>query len=86
MRITEKFRDRILCAMPELAQKDADKIAAIERCSFMTVYNHWRRLKELDGEVSTIMIALGELAISKKKDAFNVHKRIEKITKQLSAA
>lgn len=90
MEITDKIRDQILIAMPELAQADADRIAAIEGCTPMTVYNHWKRLKQIKkGEVlmaTSIIIAISELAISYKKKADKEHKRFSKITKQLSAA
>jgi len=86
MKITENFRDQILFAMPELAQADADKIAALEGCTPQTIYNHWKKLKDLDGDLTGIMLSLGELAASKKKVIEKDHKRADKIMKQLSAA
>ncbi len=90
MQITEKFRDRILIAMPELSQADAKQIAELEHCTTMTVYNHWKRLKNLEGEISTIMISIGELAASRKptleKKEKSKEKRVAKIMRQLSAA
>ncbi len=90
MEITEKFRDQILFAMPELTQVDAEKISAIERCSAVTVYSHWKRLKNLEGDLTPIMISIAELAASHKKkaekEAEREHKRLLKINRQLSAA
>lgn len=86
MQITEKFRDKILFVMPELSQQDAKKIADIEGCSTMTVYTHWRKLKALEGEVSTIHICLAELAISKKKESKKKSHKLLRLQKQLSAA
>lgn len=90
MEITDKIRDQILIAMPVLSQTDADKIATIEGCSSMTVYNHWKKLKQLKkGDTLTatpIMIAISVLAISYKKKSDKDHKRFSKITRQLSAA
>ncbi len=90
MNITDKFRDQILTVMPELSQSDAAKIAGIEGCSPVTVYSHWKRLKNLEGDITPIMISIGELAASHKKkaekEAEREHKRLLKITRQLSAA
>lgn len=86
MQITAQFRDQILFAMPELSKEDAEKIKDTEGCTTTTVYNHWKKLKELDGEISTIMLSIGELAASKKKLVDKKHKRLQKINEQLSAA
>lgn len=86
MQITEQYRDQILFAMPELSTEDAEKIAATECCSTTTVYNHWKKLKDLDGEISTIMLSIGEIAASRKKLADIKHRRLKKINEQLSAA
>jgi hypothetical protein len=86
MQITERFRDKILFAMPELSQQDARMIAALEGCSAVTVYTHWRKLKALEGEVSTIHICLAELAISKKKESKKKSHKLLRLQKQLSAA
>jgi len=86
MKITEIFRDQILFAMPELSQADANKIADIEGCSAVTVYNHWKKLKDCSGEITPIMMSLAQLATSYKKKAERDHKRMLKIQQQLSAA
>ena len=90
MNITDKFRDQILTVMPELSQADAEKIATTEGCSHVTVYSHWKRLKNLEGDLTPIMISIAELAASHKKkaekEAEREHKRLLKITRQLSAA
>jgi len=86
MKITEQFRDQILIVMPELSADDAGKVAAVEQCTRTTVYNHWKKLKELEGDVSTIHLCLAEVAISKKKHFDKEQRRIQKIHKQLSAA
>jgi hypothetical protein len=83
MRITEKFRNKIIDAMPELSQELAQQIADIEQCSTATVYTHWRKLKNLDGDLSTIMLTIAKVAADKK--AAN-KKQVEKIMRQLSAA
>jgi hypothetical protein len=86
MQITAQFRDQILFAMPELSKEDADKIAGTEQCTTTTVYNHWKKLKSLEGEVSTIMLSIGEVAASRKKLVDKNQKRMNKIHEQLSAA
>lgn len=86
MQITAQFRDQILFALPELSKEDAEKIAAIEQCTITTVYNHWKKLKALEGEVSTIMLCIGEVAASRKKLADKKQKRLNRIHEQLSAA
>jgi hypothetical protein len=86
MQITENFRDSIINVMPELSQHDAERIAGIEGCTFVTVYTHWRKLKALDGEVSTIHICLAELAVSKKKESKKKSHKLLRLQKQLSAA
>ncbi|GHM98832.1 hypothetical protein WSM22_03220 [Cytophagales bacterium WSM2-2] len=92
MEISQEFRDQILIAMPELADKDARKIAQKQRCTSATVYNHWKRLKHIQKGNSIIatkiMIAIGELAVSKQKDRQREqekeHRRLNEIQKQLS--
>lgn len=83
MQITEEFRDQILTAMPELKAEDARQIAALEKCSETTVYNHLKRLKNLEGEVSTIMLAIAEVAA---RHHIKQKKKVARITRQLSAA
>lgn len=86
MQITEKLRNKILFAMPELTDKEADKIAAINDVSRMTVYRYWKRLKAGDVEANNITLAIASLAASKMPDAKKKQKRLALITKQLSAA
>lgn len=86
MQITENFRHSIITAMPELKQTDAEKIAAMEGCSAATVYNHWKKLKDMSGDITPIMMKLASLAESYKRKADREHKRVLKITSQLSAA
>lgn len=86
MQITEKLREKILFALPELPDKEAERIAGVNGVSKMTVYRYWKRLKQDDVEVNNITLAIASLAASKKPEAVKQKKRLALITKQLSAA
>lgn len=86
MQLTEKHRSNILLSLPELSEKEADKIAAINGVSTMTVYRWWKRLKTEDVECNNITLAIAELAASKKKEAKKKKAREQRIMKQFSAA
>lgn len=86
MNISEKTRDRIIFALPELSDDKAERIAATEGCSKMTVYRHFKKLKGGDTEATPIVMALAELAKSKMPEAKKEHRRLLKIERQLSAA
>ncbi len=84
--LTEKVRKNILLSLPELPEKEADKIAGINGVSTMTVYRWWKRLKTEDVECNNITLAIAELAATKRKDANKLKKRELKIMKQFSVA
>ena len=86
MQVTEKTRNQILFALPELSDNEAERIATIEGCSKQTVYRHYKRLKLGDRTATSIVLALGSLAVSKMPKAKKTHKQLLKIEKQLSAA
>lgn len=90
IRITEKIRDQILFALPELPDAEANKIATINGVSRMTVFRWMKKIREMaDGEtieVNNITIAIAELAASKMREAKRTQKKLASITKQLSAA
>lgn len=86
MQITEKLRDKILFALSELSDKEAEKIAAINGVSKMTVYRYWKKIKNGEAEANNITLAIASLAISKLPEARKKKRRLALITKQLSAA
>jgi hypothetical protein len=87
MQLTEKNRNEILLALPELPAKEADRIAAISGSSVSTVYRLWNKIKNGDEvELNDITLAIAELAASNLKEAKKKHKRWLKAQKQLSAA
>lgn len=86
MQLTEKVRHKILLALPELPDKEVEKIAIIEGVSKMTVYRYWKKLKSEDVEANNITLAIAGLAASKIKEAKKKEKKLSLITKQLSAA
>ncbi len=86
MQLTEKVRHKILFALPELPDKDAEKIATTEGVSKMTVYRYWKKLKSEDVDANNITLAIASLAASKMPEAKKKQKKLALITKQLSAA
>jgi predicted site-specific integrase-resolvase len=86
MQLTEKLRNRILFALPELPEKEAEKIAAVNGVSTMTVYRWWKKLKTEDVESNNITMAIAELALSKLHAIKKLKKKQVLIMKQLSAA
>ena len=86
MQITEKLREKILFALPELPDREAEKIAGINGVSKMTVYRYWKKLKLGNVEANNITLAIASLAASKKPEAEKKKKKLALITKQLSAA
>lgn len=90
MKVTVKFRDQIVFALPELTLADAERIASLEGVGIATIYRAWKRLREFKAgdelEINTILISISELAASRKKIAEKNHKRLLQSQKQLSAA
>lgn len=86
MQLTEKVREKILFALPELPDKEAELIASINGVSKMTVYRYWKRLKAGNVEANNITLAIAELAAAKKPAADKRKKKLAQITRQLSAA
>lgn len=87
MQLTEKTRKGILLYLTEITQAEADKIANANASASSTVYNIWKKIRTGQPvELTTVTLAIAELAASKKPKTKSIHKRIDKITKQLSAA
>jgi cytochrome b len=87
MQLTEKIRKGILLYLTEITQAEADRIAATNAVGAVTVYRYWKLIRtNKPVEINNITLAIAELAASKKPKAKTVHKRLAKITRQLSAA
>lgn len=88
--LTKKDRKAILSFLTELPQEAADKIAAINGVSTMTVYRYWKKIKDKNAqvEINNITLAIYELARAnkQKKLSGNIHRRLSKVREQLSAA
>lgn len=90
MQITEKLRTEIALSLPKLGISEAEKIKKETGLSTDTVYREWRKIMGREkGKTMMdhpVVMALAELAISRKEEKKAVDKRISRITKQLSAA
>jgi len=85
MKLTKKNRDSILLSLKELPQSEADRIAALNSVGAVTVYKYWKLIREHKPvEVNNIVLAIAELALSKKQEQQKVEKQLSKITRQLS--
>jgi hypothetical protein len=87
MQLTEKIRKGILLYLSEITQVEAEQIAGTNGVGFVTVYRYWKLIRTgKPVELNNITIAIAELAASKKQEVEQTHKRLAKITKQLSGS
>jgi len=85
MQLTKKIHKGILLYLSEITQEEANKIASINAVGAVTVYRYWKLIRtNKPVELNNITIAIAELAASKKETVEKTHKRLAKITMQLS--
>jgi transposase-like protein len=90
MQISESTRAEILLYLPSIGLNEANRIARECECSNDTVYREWRKLRGVEKGKSNmdnpVVLAIAELAITRKKEAKETNKRVNRIMKQLSQA
>lgn len=85
MQLTKKNRDAILLSLKEITQEEANKIASVNAVGPVTVYKYWKLIRTKQPvEVNNIVLAIAELALSKRVTQKVVEKKLSQITRQLS--
>jgi hypothetical protein len=78
MQLTKKNRDAILLSLKEITQEEANQIASVNAVGPVTVYKYWKLIR------NNIVLAIAELALSKRVTQKVVEKKLSQITRQLS--